>query len=260
MLAVLLATTTGCNKSDWGTEPQEDEVEGMKLLIEDKYGNPIEINQADEPIVIAGSITNPKYSSYQLLSNGGYRVRTGSWIFVSLKYEGLQGELLRTIYVNFGGGNTRLTNEQIDRNGSYFRFRINRDREVLRQDVTGPTHEVTFFWDQQEQSDRWQGSVNNWDESEHGAWFGCVPGKYFVVSRDVDEQYQEPLNPEDLLIYALVRRYNTENIIGTYQVRWYSLDDNEIIQPSYTFNADGSISQPTGLMNQEEITIYFGGE
>lgn len=259
MLAVLLATITGCNKSDWGTVPQEEEFDGMKLLTEDKFGNILEVNQADEPIVIAGSITNPKYSGYRPLANS-YIVRTGSWIFVSLKYEGLRGELLRTVYVNFGGGNTRLTNEQFDRNGSYFRFRVNRDREVMPQDVTGPTYEVTFFWDQQEQSDRWQGSPNNWDESEHGAWFGSVPGKYFVVARDVDEQYQEPLDPEDLLIYALVRRYNTENIIGTYRVRWYSLDDMEIIQPSYTLNPDGSISQPAGMMSPEEITIYFGGE
>lgn len=266
LLTILVAAAflSGCTKMP--AEPAKSELietGDMRILTEDKNGNIIGIDNADEPILVAGSLTADDYSGYHPIDNGGYLIWTYMPNFISLKYEGQSGMLVEPVYLNFGGGgNIQLRQYQINKDGSYLVFIVNGDRSIT-QTAAEPPYEVTFSHDQGEDSDCWKGSLNNWSESNRLAWFPAMAGDYFVIAREQESQdYPMP----NALINVHIRNRDNSNERGPYRVEWYTInrqgtDDvrDDRLTPTFRLNADGSITRPDGWLTPEQIRIFLGG-
>lgn len=264
LLLLSVSVVVGCTKMPAG--PTESEpVAGLKLMTQDKFGNIISIDQADEPIVIAGSIQTAdsnRYKGYWPLDPNGYMIVTLVSNFVSLKYTGQSGELVNPVYVNFGAANTRLTQYQIDKTGSYLVFTVARDRSIS-QTNNQPPFELTFFHDQDEVSDLWQGSLNNWSESNRTAWFPALVGDYYIVTKEAEDQNYPAL---DTLSSATVKNYGANDSLGSYRIPWYTVNNqgtgdqrDDRLTPTFHLNANGTISAPAGALAPEQIRIWLGG-
>lgn len=263
-LTVLLATFTGCEKSDWGSTPNSEPAVIDGLWTE-KNGELVRLDQMDETLWIHGTLTDTAYVGWRPFDpERNMRVFTIFPNFVAVKYDGPDGEMVLPLYVTYRGSRTSLIDHDISKSGSHQMFTIMSDR-VKEQISNQPTFELTFFFDQEQNSDCWQGSLNNWyNSSTHLAWWPALPGEYFAEAKNEGGVWRVDL-PNDYT-YALVRRINSENILGTYHVIWYTENNrgtaargDDVPTLTIKLNNDGTISAPSGTLSSEEVDIRLGG-
>lgn len=270
--SILLAVTmlsaaafSGCSDDIMGTIPGENvTIESTNFSIEDKNGNPVSIDEADNHILIMGSLTTPKYKSWSPIDHSGYTVQTYYSIFVNFKEEGLGGELIDPIDVRIDGNNMRMSQWHINKQGSYRVFKIFGEEggRTLHQEDNPPPYELSFFYDSRENSDCWEGSLNNWGQSNNTAWFPAFPGEYFGEAKQGDDlDYPEPNDRT----FVTVRRYQGDATIDNQQVRWYTENNrgtpdditDDTITLTFKVNENGTISEPENPLNPADVIIYF---